>query len=110
MLSETRSRRGSSKWEGCFFPLWKGTIMDIYTVGTTDDEAGPSGRLLLTAEEVADALAICRTKVCELLRNGQLESIRIGSSRRIPRSALAEYVQRLRVEQSCTPRSSFDIA
>jgi excisionase family DNA binding protein len=36
--------------------------------------------------------SISRTKVYELLRNGELESLRIGTSRRIPAAALAEYV------------------
>jgi excisionase family DNA binding protein len=52
--------------------------------------------LLLTAEQAATALAICRTKVYELLRNGELESVQIGASRRIPTAALEDYVQRLR--------------
>jgi excisionase family DNA binding protein len=58
--------------------------------------AGRAGPLLLTPEQAATCLAICRTKVYELLRQGELESVRIGSSRRIPTAALAEYVQRLR--------------
>lgn len=52
--------------------------------------------LLLTAEQAAASLSICRTKVYELLRNGELESVRIGASRRIPSAALAEYVEQLR--------------
>ena len=52
--------------------------------------------LLVTAEQAARSLCICRTKVYELLRNGELESVRIGTSRRIPASALDEYVDRLR--------------
>lgn len=52
--------------------------------------------LLLTAEQAATALAICRTKVYELLRSGELESVQIGASRRIPTAALEDYVQRLR--------------
>ena len=35
--------------------------------------------LLVTAEHAATSLSICRTKVYELLRNGELESVRIGS-------------------------------
>jgi excisionase family DNA binding protein len=58
--------------------------------------AGGPGPLLVTPEQAAIRLAICRTKVYELLREGELESVRIGSSRRIPAAALAEYVQRLR--------------
>jgi excisionase family DNA binding protein len=52
--------------------------------------------LLLTPEQAASSLAICRTKVYELIRAGELESVRIGFSRRIPAAALTDYVQRLR--------------
>jgi len=53
-------------------------------------------QLLLTPEEAANRLAICRTRVYELMGSGQLESVRIGSSRRVPTAALVEFVQRLR--------------
>ena len=46
---------------------------------STPDGVGTNlkaGKLLLTAEQVATSLAICRTKVYELLRNGELESVR----------------------------------
>ena len=52
-------------------------------------------RLLLTPEEVAQALAIGRSKVYDLLRSEEVSSIRIGGSRRIPVSALHEFVDRL---------------
>lgn len=52
--------------------------------------------LLLTPEQAADALAICRTKVYELISTGRLDSVRIGASRRIPVTALEEFVDRLR--------------
>jgi excisionase family DNA binding protein len=51
--------------------------------------------LLVTAEQAAALLAICRTKVYELLRNGELESVQIGSSRRIAVASLSDYVVRL---------------
>ncbi len=51
--------------------------------------------LLLTAEEAAKALHIGRCKVYDLIRNNELRSIKIGGSRRIPRSAVEEYVSRL---------------
>jgi excisionase family DNA binding protein len=82
--------------------------MDASTRTEITGDAGLPTHLLLTAEQAAASLAICRTKVYELLRNGQLESIRIGTSRRIPTSALAEYVERIRDAQrldseiSCT--------
>jgi excisionase family DNA binding protein len=59
-------------------------------------DAGGPPPLLVTPEQAASRLAICRTKVYELLRRGELESVRIGTSRRIPAAALTEYVQRLR--------------
>jgi excisionase family DNA binding protein len=51
--------------------------------------------LLFTAEEAAELLKISRCKVYDLLRNRDLRSIKIGGSRRIPRSALEEYVAAL---------------
>jgi excisionase family DNA binding protein len=52
-------------------------------------------RLLLTPREAATALGIGRSKLYELLRIGAIASVRIGSSRRIPASALEAYVKRL---------------
>ncbi|GAA4940176.1 excisionase family DNA binding protein [Actinomycetospora succinea] len=51
--------------------------------------------MLFTAEEAAEILKIGRCKVYDLLRNQDLRSIKIGGSRRIPRTALEEYVARL---------------
>ncbi len=53
-------------------------------------------QLLLTPEQAASSLAIGRTVVYELMRSGALESVRIGTSRRVPADALQEYVDRLR--------------
>ena len=69
------------------------------TSSQTDLERGPhtsTRPFLLTPEQAAATLAIGRTKVFELLRSGELESVRIGSSRRIPREAVQEYVYQLR--------------
>ena len=41
-------------------------------------------RLLLTVPEAAEALAISRSKLYELLASGAVDSILIGGSRRIP--------------------------
>jgi excisionase family DNA binding protein len=54
------------------------------------------GPVLLTPEQTASALSICRTKVYGLIRAGQLESVQIGASRRIPMEALEDYVRQLR--------------
>jgi excisionase family DNA binding protein len=48
--------------------------------------------VLLRPEEVATALAIGRTGVFALIRTGELRSVKIGKSRRIPADAVVEYV------------------
>jgi excisionase family DNA binding protein len=55
-------------------------------------------KLLLTPEEAAGTLGICRSKLYDLLRAGAIESVQIGASRRIPVAALVAYVERLRRE------------
>jgi excisionase family DNA binding protein len=51
--------------------------------------------LLVRPEEAAQLLGIGRTKVYELIRCGALRSVRVGGLRRIPVSALDEFVARL---------------
>jgi len=53
-------------------------------------------KLLLTPEEAAAVLSICRSRVYELLRAGVLDSVQIGTSRRVPADALTEFVEALR--------------
>jgi excisionase family DNA binding protein len=52
-------------------------------------------RLLLTVPEAAQALAISRSKLYELIASGAVCSVRIDGSRRIPSDALATYVNQL---------------
>jgi len=52
-------------------------------------------RLLLTVPEAARVLAISRSKLYELLASGAVRSLRIDGSRRIPVSALDDYVSGL---------------
>lgn len=56
-------------------------------------------QLLLTPESAAERLAIGERTLYRLLEAGELPSVRIGRSRRIPADALVEYVERLRAEQ-----------
>jgi excisionase family DNA binding protein len=63
-------------------------------------------RLLLTPEEAAQVLAIGRSKVYDLLRSEEIFSIRIGGSRRIPVSALHEFVGRLCYTQNAQSQVS----
>ena len=51
--------------------------------------------ILYTVEEVADILHIGRSTVFTLIKQGKLESIRLGRSRRVPIDAMQEYVNDL---------------
>jgi excisionase family DNA binding protein len=54
---------------------------------------------LLTVEEAAQRLSVGRTTLYALLKNGQINSIRVGRLRRIPTDALTAYTNRLAAEQ-----------
>lgn len=51
--------------------------------------------ILLTAVEAAELLHIGRSKVYDLIRNGDLVSVKIGKLRRVPRSAVHDYARKL---------------
>jgi excisionase family DNA binding protein len=55
-------------------------------------ETNGRGRVLLRPEEVAEALSIGRSTVFHLMRSGELRSVKIGKSRRVPVDAVTEYV------------------
>lgn len=57
--------------------------------------ASPTPKLLLTVEEAAQQLSVGRPKMYQLVMRGEVLSIKIGASRRIPATAVQEYVQRL---------------
>lgn len=59
---------------------------------------GSMTKLLLDVDEAAEALGVRRTHLYQLLSRGELESVKLGRSRRIPVGALEEYVARLRDE------------
>jgi excisionase family DNA binding protein len=52
-------------------------------------------KLLLTVEEVAEALGLSRWKVYALIRSRQLRSVKLDGSRRIAAAALREFVEEL---------------
>ena len=52
-------------------------------------------QLLLTVEEAARRLRICRSNMYKLITSGEVKSVRIGRLRRVRPAALEEYVQRL---------------
>jgi excisionase family DNA binding protein len=51
--------------------------------------------MLLTLKETAVALRVGRSKLYELMAAGKLRSVKIGGSRRISATALAEFVAAL---------------
>ena len=55
--------------------------------------------LLLTPVEAARRLSIARSSLYELLLTGEIVSLKIGRSRRVPLAALAEYIDRKVREQ-----------
>ena len=56
--------------------------------------------LLITVETAAEMLGIGRTRMFALLRNGDIHSVLIGRSRRVPVAALQQYVAALMVAAS----------
>jgi len=53
-------------------------------------------KLLLTPVETAQTLGIGRSKVYQLLQTGELQSVHIGSCRRVPVESLRAYLDVLR--------------
>ncbi|KAA5836058.1 helix-turn-helix domain-containing protein [Saccharopolyspora hirsuta] len=62
-------------------------------------------RTLLTVEEAAQYLGIGRTKTYELVSSGEIESVRIGRLRRVPRAAIDSYAERL-ISQQISERAA----
>jgi excisionase family DNA binding protein len=52
-------------------------------------------RQLLTIDEVASLCSLGRTKIYELVRSGEIESVKVGAARRITPAAVAAFIQRL---------------
>lgn len=71
-----------------------GPIRNTATEAADREERHP--RLLLTVSEAGERLAIGRTAAYALVSSGELESVRIGRLRRVPISAVEEYINRLR--------------
>lgn len=57
-------------------------------------------RLLYTTEEAATALGVGVTKMKDLIASKAVRSIKVGSLRRIPVSALKEYIQVRQLEMA----------
>ena len=58
------------------------------------------GRQLLTTSQAAARLGLGETKTKELISTGQIRSVKIDWSRRVPEDAVDEYIARLDAEQN----------
>ena len=56
------------------------------------------GRILYRPAEAAATLGLSRTRLYQLLAAGEIGSVKIGTSRRIPAAELAAFVDRKREE------------
>lgn len=61
----------------------------------SDQENGPVmiPAVVYNVAEAAEALRISRTAVYELIRSGQLRTVKVGRRRLVPVGALAEFVE-----------------
>ena len=59
-------------------------------------EKGANEPVLLTDDQTAHLLGVGRTTIWKLLRDNELETVRIGRCRRIVRDSALAYVERLR--------------
>lgn len=55
--------------------------------------------LLVTVTEAAQALAISRSKLYQLIASRALDSLRIDGSRRVPAASLHDYIARLTTKE-----------
>jgi excisionase family DNA binding protein len=58
----------------------------------TSPDQPAAARLLYRPDEAAEMLAIGRAKFYELMTSGEIESIKIGKARRIPRESLEGFI------------------
>lgn len=55
---------------------------------------------LYTVNDICETLSLGRTVVYQLIAKGDIETVRIGRSRRITHEALEAFLQKLQLEQS----------
>lgn len=58
------------------------------------DFGGKTLSRLLLVKEVEKALCLGHTTVCRLIKDREIESLKIGSSRRVPEEAVKRFIER----------------
>ena len=71
------------------------TVRSTSAMDETYQRAGPAPRLLLTVEEAAEHIGICRSNMFKLIRQGDVQSIKVGRLRRVTPAPLEDFVRRL---------------
>ncbi|MFF4595271.1 excisionase family DNA-binding protein [Amycolatopsis sp. NPDC001319] len=71
------------------------TVATEVATFTTPSATGHQTRILLTVEEAAEQLSIGRTTMFALIKAGDITTVRVGRLRRVPATAVADYVDRL---------------
>lgn len=61
----------------------------------THDASRQKYELLLTVPEAAFAMKMGKSRVYQMVRKGEIKSVKIGKSRRLLKAAVDEYVARL---------------
>src|SRR5690606_37449050 len=69
------------------------SAQDVDRSAVGEDDASPPV-LLLTIEEAAELLHVGRCTMQALLTSGEVQSLKIGRLRRVPPSALEDYIDR----------------
>lgn len=64
-------------------------------VATIDPASTDTPRLAYSVDEAADMIGISRRSIYELLRSGQLRSVKIGARRLVRRSDLDTFLEEL---------------
>ena len=81
-------------------PLLAGVLEEVRRVL---DEAQPQARsdgpLLVSVPRAAELLSVGRSEAYQLVLRGEIASVKIGRSRRVPMAALEAFVERLVEEQ-----------
>jgi excisionase family DNA binding protein len=75
--------------------------MPGHNAGIHPQKAAAPVKLLLTPQEAAQALGIGRTVLYQLLTRKDIRSFKLGAARRIPLSALQEFIERQIEQEAC---------
>jgi excisionase family DNA binding protein len=86
----------NSRWPSTY---WSESRKGAGAVNSQTARAGFPDRLLYSVAEAADLLGIGRTFMYHLVATGEVDSLKVGTRRKIPRESIHGYIQRLRSEQ-----------